>query len=153
MHKEFYSITELSDDLGVSARALRFYEDKGLVTPQRAGTTRVYTRRDRARMILILRGKRLGFTLREVKEWLDLYDADPDQVEQMSRLHNILQEKIEALEIQRDDLEKTLHELRDMDAQVMDHLRNKGADGSDPACAAGTIQTSETQALKNTEMA
>ncbi|MCP5366084.1 MAG: MerR family DNA-binding transcriptional regulator [Hyphomicrobiales bacterium] len=145
MTKDFFSITELSDELGVSARALRFYEDKGLVTPQRAGTTRVYTRRDRARLILILRGKRLGFTLREVKEWLDLYDTDPDQIEQMSRLHNILHRKIVALELQRDDLEETLREMRAMDAQVMEHLRGKGANGSRPDAACAAPRTNGTR--------
>ncbi len=69
-----YSVTELGSELGVSARTIRFYEDKALIAPQRAGGTRVYTARDRARMILILRGKRLGFSLREIKEYLDLYD-------------------------------------------------------------------------------
>ncbi|MEX6999518.1 MerR family transcriptional regulator, partial [Pseudomonas aeruginosa] len=68
-------IQEVSRMLGVSARTLRFYEDKGLIEPCRIGTTRVYTRREVARMQLILRGKRLGFTLRDIEEFLDLYDA------------------------------------------------------------------------------
>ncbi len=72
-----YSVSELGQDLGVSARTIRFYEDKGLIAPRRVGNNRVYTLRGPARMILILRGKRLGFTLREIKEYLDLYDADP----------------------------------------------------------------------------
>ena len=67
----------------MTARAVRFYEDKSLITPQRAGTTRVYSARDRARMILILRGKRLGFALSEIKEYLDLYDADVTQHAQL----------------------------------------------------------------------
>lgn len=71
-----YTVTELAAELGMTARAIRFYEDKGLITPQRAGTTRVYSSRDRARMILILRGKRLGFSLGTIREYLDLYDAD-----------------------------------------------------------------------------
>ncbi len=72
-----YSVSQLARQLGVTARTIRFYEDKHLINPQRAGTTRVYTHRDRARLVLILRGKRLGFSLREIKEFLDLYDADP----------------------------------------------------------------------------
>ena len=83
---ELYSVSELANDLGVTPRALRFYEDKGLIAPQRAGNTRVYTHRDRGRLMLILRGKRLGFTLSEVREWLDLYEVDPDQSAQMARL-------------------------------------------------------------------
>ncbi len=82
--QELYSVSELANDLGVTPRALRFYEDKGLIAPQRAGNTRVYTHRDRGRLMLILRGKRLGFTLREVREWLDLYEVDPDQAAQLT---------------------------------------------------------------------
>ncbi len=70
-----YSVTELGKELGVSARTIRFYEDKGLLSPSRVGNNRVYAARDRARMILILRGKQLGFSLREIKEYLDLYDC------------------------------------------------------------------------------
>ena len=84
--QKLYSVSELATELGVTARALRFYEDKGLISPQRAGNTRVYTYRDRGRLMLILRGKRLGFSLREVRDWLDLYDLDPNQVAQMTRL-------------------------------------------------------------------
>ena len=71
---------------GSRPRTLRFYEDKGLIEPRRVGTTRVYTRREVGRMQLILRGKRLGFSLRDIQEFLDLYDADPQHVEQMRRL-------------------------------------------------------------------
>ena len=78
-----YTVTELAKELGMTARAVRFYEDKGLITPQRAGTTRVYSARDRARMILILRGKRLGFSLSAIKEYLDLYDTDITQHAQL----------------------------------------------------------------------
>src|ERR1700722_4937407 len=80
---QFYSVTQLGRDLGVTARTIRFYEDKGLISPRRAGNNRVYTLRDRARMILILRGKKLGFSLREIKEYLDLYDADPTQAKKL----------------------------------------------------------------------
>ena len=72
-----FTITELSDELGVTPRAIRFYEAKGLLAPQRAGSNRVYTYRDRARLLIILRGKRLGFSLALVQKYLDLYDADP----------------------------------------------------------------------------
>ena len=83
---ELYSVTELAADLGVTARTLRFYEDKGLIEPRRIGNTRVYTHRDRGRLILILRGKRLGFSLREIREWLELYEAGPGQRKQMEAL-------------------------------------------------------------------
>ena len=73
---KLYSVAELAKELDITTRTLRFYEDRGLIAPQRVGTARIYSRRDRARMIMILRGKRLGFTLREIKDYLDLYDLD-----------------------------------------------------------------------------
>ena len=122
---ELYSVTELANDLGVTPRALRFYEDKGLIAPQRAGNTRVYTHRDRGRLMLILRGKRLGFTLREVREWLDLYEVDPDQSAQMIRLKDKVRKRIDALEQQRDDLDATLEELREILDQVERRLAGR----------------------------
>jgi DNA-binding transcriptional MerR regulator len=122
---KLYTISELADELKVTARAIRFYEDKGLLSPQRAGTTRVYTHRDRGRLILILRGKRLGFTLREIREWLALYEADPDQVTQMQALSAKLAERLEELEQQQRDLEETLEELRRIRSQVEEHLAEK----------------------------
>ncbi len=115
---ELYSVTELANDLGVTPRALRFYEDKGLIAPQRAGNTRVYTHRDRGRLMLILRGKRLGFTLREVREWLELYEVDPDQSTRITHLKDKVRKRIEALEQQRGDLDATLGELREILGQV-----------------------------------
>jgi DNA-binding transcriptional MerR regulator len=115
---ELYSVSELANELGVTPRALRFYEDKGLLAPQRAGHTRVYTRRDRGRLKLILRGKRLGFTLREVREWLELYEPEPGHAVQMARLKDRLRTRIATLEQQRDDLDATLAELREVLDQV-----------------------------------
>jgi len=115
-HPELYSVTELAADLGVTARALRFYEDKGLVEPRRIGNTRVYTHRDRGRLALILRGKRLGFSLREIREWLDLYEAGPAQKEQMKALLAKADERLAALEQQRRDIDATIAELRDIAA-------------------------------------
>ena len=120
---ELYSVTELANDLGVTPRALRFYEDKGLIAPQRAGNARVYTHRDRGRLMLILRGKRLGFTLSEVREWLDLYEVDPDRTSQMTRLRDKVRTRIDALEQQRRDLDATLKELRGILGQVDRHLQ------------------------------
>jgi DNA-binding transcriptional MerR regulator len=85
-HERLYTVTELAKELGMTPRAVRFYEDKGLIVPRRAGTTRVYSGRDRARMILILRGKRLGFSLSTIKEYLDLYDTDITQHAQLRLL-------------------------------------------------------------------
>ncbi|MGO1117300.1 MerR family transcriptional regulator [Rhodovibrionaceae bacterium A322] len=120
---DLYSITELAKDLGVTARAVRLYEDKGLISPQRAGTTRVYTKRDRARLILILRGKRLGFSLREIGQWLELYEADTLQVDQMSKLQELVEERLESLRQQQKDLTETIAELETIDQQVSEHLK------------------------------
>jgi DNA-binding transcriptional MerR regulator len=114
LSNDFFSVTELADELGITPRAIRFYETKGLIKPRRAGTTRVYTHRDRGRMHLILRGKRLGFTLADIKEYLDLYDIDPSQVKQVQLLLEKVNRRIVELEQQREDLETTLVELDEM---------------------------------------
>ncbi|KEO58273.1 DNA-binding transcriptional MerR regulator [Thalassospira sp. MBR-102] len=124
----FYTVPELAENLGVTPRTIRFYEQKGLVAPQRAGTTRIYTRQDRARMLIILRGKRLGFTLKEIADYLDLYGADPTQAEQIKMLLTRVRDRIEALEDQRQALDVTLDELREIEQQSIDALKEKGLD-------------------------
>jgi DNA-binding transcriptional MerR regulator len=116
--ERLYTVTELAADLGITPRTMRFYEDKGLISPRRAGTTRVYTARDRGRMVLILRGKRLGFSLRDIGEYLDLYDADPTRREQICMLLGKLDRRIEDLEQQRRAVEQSLGELRNIRAQA-----------------------------------
>jgi DNA-binding transcriptional MerR regulator len=110
-------VTELAKELGMTARAVRFYEDKGLITPQRAGTTRVYSARDRARMILILRGKRLGFALSEIKEYLDLYDVDVTQHAQLRALLAAVAKRRAQLLAQRQAIDEALAELADIAVQ------------------------------------
>lgn len=122
MAEQFYTVTQLAQSLGITARTVRFYDDKGLVTPSRAGTTRVYTQRDRARLILILRGKRLGFTLLEIKEYLDLYDLDRTQKEQLKMLLKGVRKRIDRLEDQSIALKQTLEELRAIEEQATDAL-------------------------------
>ena len=114
----FWTVTELARELGVTPRTIRFYEDRGLVLPRRAGTTRVYVPRDRAQLILILRGKRLGFSLREIKEYLDLYDADPTHASQLRRLLDGVRARIALLEEQSRALDETLTELCNIEAQT-----------------------------------
>ena len=118
MFDELYTVTELGKDLGVSARAIRFYEDKGLISPQRAGNNRVYTLRDRARMILILRGKQLGFSLREIKEYLDLYDVDPTHAKQIRLLLESVRSRIVTMQKQREALDTALRELAEIETQA-----------------------------------
>ena len=128
IEERFYTVPELADDLGITPRTIRFYEQKGLLNPQRAGTTRVYTRQDRARLLIILRGKRLGFSLREIADYLDLYGADPTQAEQIKMLLSQVRERVADLEEQRQALDVTLDELREIEQQSIDALKEKGLD-------------------------
>ena len=107
-----YSIGEMCDAFGVTARALRFYEDEGLIAPERRGTQRLYSERDRARVAWILRGKRTGFSLAEIRELLDLYDlGDHRQTQRLVTLERC-KEKIATLERQRGDIDATITELQ-----------------------------------------
>jgi DNA-binding transcriptional MerR regulator len=122
---ELFTVNQLAEELGVTPRAIRFYEVKGLLSPRRAGTTRVFDRRDRARLQLILRGKRLGFSLAAIREFLDLYDADPSQISQLSLLLGRTRQRIAELEQQRRDIEQTLGELRAVEREVMTVLAGR----------------------------
>jgi DNA-binding transcriptional MerR regulator len=123
---KIFSVTELARDLGVTPRTIRFYEDQGLISPQRAGNTRVYTHRDRARMILILRGKQLGFSLRDIKEYLDLYVVDTTQSEQLQHLVKKARERIVQLEAQAQAVKTTLQELKEIERLSMETLAGRG---------------------------
>jgi DNA-binding transcriptional MerR regulator len=110
--KPLFSIGEMCDAFGVTARALRFYEDEGLIAPERRGTQRLYSERDRARVAWILRGKRTGFSLAEIRELLDLYDlGDQRQTQRLVTLERC-REKIATLERQRGDIDATITELQ-----------------------------------------
>jgi DNA-binding transcriptional MerR regulator len=115
-------IQEVADQLGVTHRTLRFYEDRGLIDPARVGNTRIYSRRDVGRMQLILRGKRLGFSIKEIAAFLDLYDADPQHVEQSRLLLTQVTDRIALLEHQREAIDKTLIELRQIEAETREKL-------------------------------
>jgi DNA-binding transcriptional MerR regulator len=130
-----YTVTQLGSELGITARTLRFYEDKGLISPKRAGNTRVYTQRDRARMILVLRGKRLGFSLREIKEYLELYDLDPTQGKQTKLLLKAVESRIAQLEEQRVAVDITLADLRKVQLQAEAALKMLETDASRQAPA------------------
>ena len=124
---KLFSVSELATELGVSQRTLRFYEDKGLVSPQRLGIIRAYTHRDRVRMILILRGKRMGFSLKEIKQFLDLYDANHTSPKQMQHLLKKVRERITLLEEQLQDVQTSLKELRNMEQVSVEMLNAKNA--------------------------
>ena len=119
---DFKGIQQVSEELGVTHRTLRFYEDQGLIAPQRIGTTRVYSKREMGRMRLILRGKRLGFSIREIGEFLDLYDADPEQHTQMEALLKRVREKREGLRQQRRAIDETIRELNEIEKEAEDYL-------------------------------
>lgn len=121
-----FTIGQLAEEFGLTLRSLRFYEDEGLITPARAGQTRIYTHRDRARLKLICRGKRLGFSIGEIKDFLDLYDTDEAQVEQMTYLLRRARDRIVHLEQQLRDVQQTLKELHEIDGMIMSHLNAKG---------------------------
>jgi DNA-binding transcriptional MerR regulator len=108
-----YTISQLAREFKVTPRALRFYEDKGLLSPMRDGMNRVYTSRDRARLQLILRGKRVGFPLAEIKEILDLYDLGDGAREQMRTALKKYRARIVALESQREDIVAAIQALKD----------------------------------------
>ena len=123
-----YTISDLAAACRVTPRAIRFYEDQKLLAPRRLGQIRIFSRRDRVRLELILRGKRLGFTLAEIKELLDLYDVDEDHVQQLRTALGRTRRRIAALERQQQDLAKTIAELRDLERCVAKRLEDKGID-------------------------
>lgn len=109
---ETYRIGELAEDFGVTLRTLRFYEDKGLLTPTRVGVTRLFTKRDRARLKLILLGKRLGFSLSEVKRMIELYDPQDKNVTQLKVALKKGEAQMRVLEEQRSDINIAINELQ-----------------------------------------
>jgi len=113
-----YSIADLAREFGITPRAIRFYEDKGMLEPGREGLRRVYTERERVRLLLIVRGKRLGFSLRECQEIIDMYGAEPTEGAQLRRLIATIRQRREALQGRLDDLRLTLQELDAVEAQA-----------------------------------
>jgi len=112
-NKDYYTISELAEELDISTRTIRYYEEIGLLTPQRTpGNHRIFTKKDRARLKIILRGKRLGFTLDEIKQILDLYEvSEPEQLRLTIKLAN---EKLKQIEERLDDLKILRNELIDL---------------------------------------
>ena len=120
--RELFAIADLAREFGISTRAIRFYETKGLLRPERVGSTRVFRRRDRARLILILRGKRLGFSLRDISEYLSLYEADRTQRAQVNLLVEMVDQRMQMLEQQLADLQTTIGELREIKKLASERL-------------------------------
>ncbi len=117
-----YTITELAKEFRVTTRTIRFYEDKGLLKPARNGLTRVYTARDRVHLKLVLRGKRIGLSLDEVREIMDMYDSAPGEIGQLDYMLDKLAERRAMLHRQQQDIELTLKELNKIEAQCRQRL-------------------------------
>tara|TARA_R110002050_G_scaffold300623_2_gene471068 strand:+ start:93 stop:497 length:405 start_codon:yes stop_codon:yes gene_type:complete len=110
-----YSIGELSKEFDITTRSIRFYEDQGLLTPTRNGQTRIYNQRDRVRLKLILRGKRLGFSLAETGRLFELYDADKSSAKQLTSMMELINQKKNDLKQQLNDINAVLIELNDLE--------------------------------------
>ena len=120
IEREDFSITDLSAEFGITARALRFYEDEGLIAPVRRGTQRIYSHRDRSRIAWVLRGKRVGFSLAEIREMIDLYDVgDGRRVQRQVSLERC-RDRIALLQRQKADIDAAIAELTDFVAVLED---------------------------------
>ena len=136
-----YTITELAQEFDITPRAIRFYEDQGLLSPKREGTggrNRVYAARERIRLKLTLRGKRLGLTLSEIKSLVDMYESPKDTDAQLKRFLSVLTEHREKLEKQREDLDLTLSEIAAHEAECLQAIAMNRAEksGKRPAATA-----------------
>ncbi|WP_050464724.1 MerR family transcriptional regulator [Herbaspirillum autotrophicum] len=135
-----YTITELAQEFDITPRAIRFYEDQGLLSPKRegiGGRNRVYAARERIRLKLTLRGKRLGLTLSEIKSLVDMYESPKDTDAQLKRFLSVLTEHREKLERQREDLDLTLSEIAAHEAECLQAIAANRAEksGKKPASA------------------
>lgn len=126
-----FTIRQLTKEFSVTARTLRFYEDEGLIGPERRGQTRIYSVKDRARIILILRGRRLGFSLAEIREYLDMYDQSLN-VRQLQHARKKFEERIVAFEKQKVEIDVAISELKRSIVEVDQHLAEAAAPSSEP---------------------
>ena len=111
MHQDFWNIREMCDQFNVTPRTLRFYESKELLFPTRQGHKRLFTKKCRGRLKLILRGKRFGFSLEDIRQLLEMYDMGDKQQSQLLRTYELAKNKLNDLEEQRDEIEETIKEL------------------------------------------
>jgi DNA-binding transcriptional MerR regulator len=118
-----YSISELAREFDVTPRAIRFYEDQGLISPRRDGQRRIYTPRDRTRLKLTLRGKRLGLALSEIRELIDMYEPGRDERPQLERFLAVLESRRSSLLQQRADIEAQLSEIQTFEKRVRKQLK------------------------------
>lgn len=126
-----YSIGELAREFDLTLRTLRFYEDKGMLRPRRVGIQRIYTRKDRARLKLIVMGKKVGFSLQDIAEMLDLYELKDGQESQLTLARSRFLEQIELLEQQKQDIEQAVVELQRTVEVVTGMLKEKQVEGTE----------------------
>ncbi len=128
-----YTITELAREFGITARAIRHYEDEGLLSPRRQGQSRIFTHRDRVRLKLALRGRRLGFTLAEIRDLFELYDLAKDENRQLREFLAKLEKRRASLEQQREDIAVMLNEISFFENQCRKLLREQERTASSAA--------------------
>ena len=119
-----YSISELAHEFDVTPRTIRYYEDEGLLTPLREGQTRIYSHRDKIRLKLTLRGKRLGFSLAEIRELFDMYDTDKSSKNQLNSMIRLIESKRSALRQQLEDIQMVMAELEAAEQRCVNSLNN-----------------------------
>ncbi|UYB69116.1 MerR family DNA-binding transcriptional regulator [Aeromonas veronii] len=119
-----YSISELAHEFDVTPRTIRYYEDEGLLTPLREGQTRIYSHKDKIRLKLTLRGKRLGFSLAEIRELFDMYDTDKSSKNQLNSMIRLIESKRSALHQQLEDIQMVMAELEAAEQRCVNSLNN-----------------------------
>lgn len=122
--RETFTITDLANEFALTTRAIRFYEDQGLLSPERRGTRRIYSQRERVRLKLVLRGKRLGMSLADIAGILDLYDADHNERPQLVKFLEVLAARRVLLEQQREDIDVVLEEISAIERDCRKRLKN-----------------------------
>jgi DNA-binding transcriptional MerR regulator len=123
MGERTYSIGELSKEFDITPRSIRFYEEQGLLSPTRNGQNRIYSNKDRVRLKLILRGKRLGFSLAETKTLFDLYDSNQNSIAQLEEMLRMTSDKRHVMLQQMDDIKMLMSELNEVESRCRDELK------------------------------
>ena len=122
-----FAISDLAREFGITPRTIRFWEDQGILAPERAGSKRVFTRRDRARLKMALRGKRLGLSLAEIKDLIGMYESTEDETPQLLQCLRVMEKRRAALEQQREDIEAMLAEITQFEGQCRQELARRNA--------------------------